>query len=92
MITEAMSVNNIVKTHPEAQAIFQRFRIDCGTDGISYLDELCWWRGIEVEGLLQTLQEERVPWQRLQTGGKRLGLETCEAWVTLVPLAGRLGS
>ena len=51
-ITEAMTVNSIVKIHPEVRAIFQRFKIDCGTDGISCLDELCWWRGIEVEGLL----------------------------------------
>ena len=85
MITEAMTVNSIVKIHPEARAIFQRFKIDCGTDGISSLDELCWWRGIEVEGLLQALQEERVPWpapaDRWETGqdSKRVepGLRQC---------------
>jgi len=57
MITERMTVNYVVRAHPGAQAIFQTFNIDWTVDGDCFLDELCWWRGLDVEAILRALQQ-----------------------------------
>jgi len=56
-ITETMTVNHILRMWPEARAVLGRFKIDCGADGILCLDELCWWRGLDVEAILRALQQ-----------------------------------
>ena len=57
MITEIMTVNHIVRMWPEARTVFMRFKIDCEADGISCLDELAWWRGINLNTLLEALRQ-----------------------------------
>lgn len=57
MITETMTVNAILRAWPEARAVFRLFEIDCGADGSDFLDELCWWRGLDVAALLRALQQ-----------------------------------
>ena len=56
MITETMTVNAILKTWPEAHAVFRAFKIDCEADGSCFLDELCWWRGLDLHVLLAALR------------------------------------
>jgi len=55
MITETMTVNAILRTWPEAQAVFVVFKIDCKADGSCFLDELCWRRGLDLHVLLAAL-------------------------------------
>jgi len=57
MITEAMTVNSILRAWPEARAVFRLFEIDCEADGILCLDELAWWRGIDLAVFLEALRE-----------------------------------
>lgn len=57
MITETMTVNHVVRMWPEARAVFRAFKIDCEADGILCLDELCWWRGLDVAVLLEALRQ-----------------------------------
>lgn len=57
VITETMTVNHILRMWPEARAVLGRFKIGCEADGILCLDELCWWRGLDVEAILQALQQ-----------------------------------
>ena len=57
VITEAMTVNHVLKTHPRAREIFQAFQIDCDADGLHCLDELYWRRGIDVQTLLHVLNK-----------------------------------
>ena len=65
MITETMTVNHILRMWPEARAVLGRLKIDCEADGILCLDELCWWRGLDVEALLEALRQV----QRASVGG-----------------------
>ena len=57
MITERMTVNYVVRVHPGAQAIFLAFNIDRTVDGDCFLDELCWWRGLDVAVVLEALRQ-----------------------------------
>lgn len=57
MITEALTVNHIVRMFPETGVVFRAFKIDCEADGISCLDELCWWRGLDVAVVLEALRQ-----------------------------------
>ena len=57
IITETMTVNHVVRMWPEARAVFRAFKIDCEADGILCLDELCWWRGLDVAVVLEALRQ-----------------------------------
>ena len=57
MITETMTVNHILRIRPEARAVFRAFKIDCEADGSCFLDELCWWRGLDVAVVLEALRQ-----------------------------------
>lgn len=65
--TEEMTVNHVLRVHPEAREVFRTFQVDCDADGFHCLDELYWRRGIDVAALLRALnqaetacEEERV--------------------------------
>jgi iron-sulfur cluster repair protein YtfE (RIC family) len=55
VMTQAMTVNHVLKVHPKAREIFRQFHIDPESDGCHCLDELRWRRGIDVEQLLSAL-------------------------------------
>lgn len=57
LITEAMTVNHVLKVHPKAREIFEAFKVDCDADGCHCLEELYWRRGIDVKALLDTLNQ-----------------------------------
>jgi len=59
MTTETMTVNGVVRCQPDVQPIFKTFWIDWTVDGDCFLDELCWWRGLDVEAILRALQQAR---------------------------------
>lgn len=56
MITEMMTVNHILRMWPEARPVFGIFGIDREVDGSCFLDELCWWRGLDVQVLVAALR------------------------------------
>jgi hypothetical protein len=75
-ITETMTVNAILRTWPEARMVFRAFAIDCDADGSCFLDELCWWRGLDLHALVAALRQleryqadERTMPQPAYTGG-----------------------
>ena len=66
MITEAMTVNALLKLYPWAGLVFRTFKIDWEVDGSDYLDELCWRRGIDLNALLAALRQH-VTVERAET-------------------------
>lgn len=69
MITETMTVNAIMRTWPEARVVFRAFQIDCEADGSGFLDELCWWRGLDVAVVIDALRHVQ-----------RVGVAGLEKW------------
>ena len=57
VFTETMTVNHILRMWPEARAVLGRFKLGCEADGILCLDELCWWRGLDVAVVLEALRQ-----------------------------------
>lgn len=55
LITQTMTVNYVLKIHPQAREIFQAFKVDWEIDGCHCLDELYWRRGVQVDALVQAL-------------------------------------
>ncbi len=66
MITEAMTVNALLKVYPWAGLVFRTFKIDWEVDGSYSLDELCWWRGIDLNALVAALRQH-VALERVET-------------------------
>ena len=54
-IIPTMTVNHVLKVHPNARPILEAFHVHCETDGLDCLDELEWYRGIDVAALLEVL-------------------------------------
>ena len=57
IITQEMTVNHVLRAHPDTRAIFEAFHVDCEMDGLSCLDELYWRRGADLQALLQALNQ-----------------------------------
>lgn len=56
-IMPEMTVNHVLRVHPGARAIFERFQVDWQLDGHHCLDELYWRRGVDGEALLAALNQ-----------------------------------
>ena len=64
-IREEMTVNRVLRIHPLARQILGAFHVDCEVDGCACLEELSWKRGVDVDGLVlslnQAAEQSRVP-------------------------------
>ncbi len=55
-LTETMTVNRVLREHPETKTVFERFRIDVMYEGYDCLDEVAWRRRLSAEQFLALLE------------------------------------
>ncbi len=55
-LSETMTVNRVLRDHPETQTIFSQFLINSHVEGCDFLDEVAWRHGMESRDLLDHLE------------------------------------
>ena len=60
-LQECMTVNRVVREHPETRAVFDRLFINLPLEGCACLDEVAWRHGVESEELLARLEQAVLP-------------------------------
>ena len=57
VITKDMTINDVIKKHPQTIAVFNKFRVDSCCGGGQAIEKTAMVDGVDVEGLLQALNE-----------------------------------
>ena len=60
MISEAMSVNEILQRYPQTERVFEQLRINRLQEGYESVDELAWRHGMEVSQVIDQLRQVTV--------------------------------
>lgn len=55
MIPKDVTVNALIRAHPELADVLTAFGVDAQWDGCATLEEAAWYRGVSVDGLLAAL-------------------------------------
>ena len=51
-----MTINTILRNHPEARVVLRRFHLETEWAGTEPLEQAAWYRGVEVEEILKELK------------------------------------
>lgn len=73
MIAKEMTVNHILREHPQTLRVLRQFHLEAEWAGTEPLEQAAWYRGLDVEELVKALNSV------LAQGGERWSAESSQA-------------